>query len=82
MKTTKTQPAHQLRSRSIKCAVWKNESANDSFYTLTLDRLYKDGEVWKTSHSFGIGDAADIELVLTQAREWVAAQTKAEPVAA
>ena len=82
MKTNKTQPAHQLRSRSIKCAVWKNESANGSFYTQTLERLYKDGEVWKSSHSFGIGDTADIELVLTQAREWVAAQTKSEPVAA
>lgn len=56
MKTNKTQPAHQIRSRSIKCAVWKNESANGSFFTLTLERLWKDGEVWKSARSFGLGD--------------------------
>ena len=75
----KTQPAHQIRSRSVKAALWKNETDKGTFYNLTLERLYKDGEVWKSASSFGLGDTADIESVLKQAREWVQAQ---QPVAA
>ena len=78
-KTPKVQPAHQLRSRSVKAALWRNETDNGTFYNITLERLYKDGEVWKSSSSFGIGDTSDIEAVLKQAREWVQAQ---QPVAA
>ena len=81
--TPKTQPAHQIRSRSIKAALWKNETDKGTFYNITLERLYKDGEVWKSASSFGIGDTGDIEAVLKQAREWVANQSQeVAPVAA
>ena len=82
-KAPKTQPAHQIRSRSVKAALWKNETDKGTFYNITLERLYKDGEVWKSASSFGIGDISDIESVLKQAREWVQAQQPAAaPVAA
>ena len=76
--TPKTQPAHRTCSRSVKAALWRNETDQRTFFNITvghgpaLERLYKDGEVWKSASSFGIGDASDIEAVLKQAREWVA----------
>ena len=82
-KTPKIQPAHQIRSRSVKAALWKNTTDKGTFYNITLERLYKDGEVWKSSSSFGIGDIGDLETVIRQAREWVANQPKeSAPVAA
>ena len=78
-KAPKTQPAQQIRSRSVKAALWRNSTDKGTFYNLTLERLYKDGEVWKSSSSFGIGDTSDLETVIRQAREWVQAQ---QPVAA
>jgi len=81
-KTPKIQPAHQIRSRSVKAALWKNTTDKGTFYNITLERLYKDGEVWKSSSSFGIGDTSDIEAVIRQAREWVANQPKESAPAA
>jgi hypothetical protein len=75
-KTQKVQPAHQLRSRSVKCALWRNETDKGVFHNITLERIYKDGEVWKSSSSFGISDTGDLETVIKQAREWVANQPK------
>ena len=77
--TPKTQPAHQIRSRAVKAALWRNATDKGTFYNITLERLYKDGEVWKSASSFGIGDTGDVETVLKQTREWVQAQ---QPVAA
>jgi hypothetical protein len=36
--------------------VWRNESENGPFFTVTVTRSYKEGEQWRESNSFGFGD--------------------------
>ena len=49
-------PTSELRIGKIKAAIWANESENGTRYSVTFSRLYKDGETWKRSDSFGRDD--------------------------
>ncbi len=48
----KQKPVAQVRIGSIKAAIWKNENGNGTRYNVTFQRLYKDGDQWKSSESF------------------------------
>lgn len=52
----KQQPIAQVRIGAIKAAIWKNENGNGTRYNVTFQRLYKDGDQWKSSESFGRDD--------------------------
>jgi len=43
-KETKTRPVKTLRDGAIKAAIWKNESENGPFHSITFARTFKDGE--------------------------------------
>lgn len=43
-KETKTRPVETLRDGAIKAALWKNESENGVFFTVTFARTFKDAE--------------------------------------
>jgi hypothetical protein len=46
-------PVHEIRFGHVKAAIWANESDGYVRHNVTLQRLYKDGDDWKTSQSFG-----------------------------
>jgi hypothetical protein len=52
----KQKPVAQVRIGSIKAAIWRNEAEKGSRYNVTFQRLYKDGDQWKSSESFGRDD--------------------------
>ncbi len=52
----KQQPVAQVRIGSIKAAIWKNENGNGTRYNATFQRLYKQGDEWKSTESFGRDD--------------------------
>jgi hypothetical protein len=41
---TKTRPVETLRDGSIKAAIWRNESGNGAFHSVTFSRTYKNQE--------------------------------------
>jgi hypothetical protein len=43
-------------SGSIVASIWKNESLSGNWFNVTVTRLYKDGDTWKRSESFGRDD--------------------------
>lgn len=43
-KETKTRPVETLRDGAIKAALWRNESENGAFFTVTFARTFKDAE--------------------------------------
>ncbi len=53
---TKTKPTSEIRIGKIKAAIWANETENGIRYNVTFSRLYKDGDGWKRSESFGRDD--------------------------
>ena len=75
-------PIHEVRLGSIKAAVWRNETEAGVRYNVTFSRLYKDGDSWKSTESFGRDDLLLLGKVADQAHSWIFAQTQEENAAA
>lgn len=73
-KTEKTRPVHEVRLGRIKAAIWENETQNGTRHNVTVSRLYKDGEEWKDSTSFGRDDLPLVAKVVDQAHSWIFTQ--------
>lgn len=78
--TTKQKPAHTIRLGCIKAAIWKNETDIGPRYNVTLCRLYKDGDTWKQTESFGRDDLPLVEKVSDQAFCWILLNANADRV--
>lgn len=68
---TKAKPVHEVRLGSVKAAIWQNETSSGKRYSVTVSRLYKDGDEWKRSDSFGRDDLPLLAKVVDQAHSWI-----------
>jgi hypothetical protein len=64
-------PEHELREGGLKATIWKNREGPETFYSVTFNRLYKDGEVWRESHSFSYRNLGRLLHLLLAAQEWM-----------
>jgi hypothetical protein len=64
-------PTHEIRLGAIKAAIWKNETTNGTRYNVTVSRLYRDGDQWKSTESFGRDDLLLVAKVADQAHTWI-----------
>ena len=53
---TNDKPVAELRIGAVKATVWKNEVGGITRHNVTFSRIYRDGDQWKTSHSFGLNN--------------------------
>ena len=67
---TKQKPAHEIRLGRIKATIWENESEQGTRYNVTVTRLYKDGDDWKQTASFGREDLPLVAKVVDMAHSW------------
>jgi hypothetical protein len=67
----KARPAHEIRFGAVRAAIWRNESQNGVWYSVTLSRLYKDGEQWRDSSSFGRDDLLLVAKAADSAHTWM-----------
>ena len=67
---------YEVRFGSIKAAIWENRTDNGIRYNVTLARIYKDGEQWKSTDSFGRDDLLLLAKVIDQAHSWIFEQGK------
>lgn len=76
MATTKSKarPIHEIRLGRVKAAIWENETQNGMRHNVTVSRIYKDGETWKDSGSFGRDDLPLVAKVVDQAHSWIFSQ--------
>ena len=71
-KTQKTNaPVFEVRLGSIKAAIWINDTKNGSRHSVRFSRLYKDGDDWRTSDTFGRDDLPLVEKVADMAHTWI-----------
>ncbi|WP_235034191.1 hypothetical protein [Roseiconus lacunae] len=70
-KKEKARPVHEIRMGRIKAAIWENETANGPRHNVTVSRIYKDGETWKDSNSFGRNDLPLVGKVVDLAHTWI-----------
>ena len=70
-KEAKNRPVHEVRFGRIRAAIWQNETENGPRHNVTITRLYKDGNEWKDSTSFGRDDLPLVAKVCDQAHTWI-----------
>lgn len=68
---TKTKPVHEVRFGRVKAAIWANDTENGVRHNVTFTRLYKDGNDWKTSSSFGREELPLLAKVADLAHTWI-----------
>ena len=75
--TTKARPVHEVRLGRIRAAIWANETQNGVRHNVTVSRIYKDGDDWKDSTSFGRDDLPLVAKIADQAHSWIYANGNA-----
>ncbi len=72
-KTDSNKPVKSFRLRGITASIFENVSddTGKSFYKVTLQRSYKQGDDWKSTNSFGRDDLPLVSLLTKQAWEFI-----------
>ncbi len=65
------QPVKRIRIGYVTATVWHN---NDSFYSVEIQRTYKDGDELKNTASLGHGDLLNAAKCIERAEAFIAAQ--------
>jgi hypothetical protein len=68
---SKNKPVHEIRMGRVRAAIWQNETEAGVRHNVTFTRLYKDGEQWKDSTSFGRDDLPLLEKLAAAAHIWL-----------
>ncbi len=50
------QPIDEIRIGAVKATIWRNGTEDRPRHNITFARLYKDGDTWKSTQSFGRDD--------------------------
>ena len=74
----KDKPVHEVRLGAIKAAIWRNDTEKGVRYNTTFTRLYRDGEEWKHTDSFGRDDLLVLGKVADETHSWIHAQSQGQ----
>ena len=64
-------PIHEIRLGSVKAAIWANDTDSGTRYNVKVARLYRDGESWNSTDSFGRDDLPLLAKVVDLAHTWI-----------
>lgn len=68
---TPKRPVHEIRLGRIKAAIWENTTNQGTRHNVSVTRIYKDGNTWKDSTSFGRDDLPLISKLVDIAYVWI-----------
>lgn len=75
----RARPVHDVRIGAIRASIWANDTENGTRYNVTFDRGYRDGEVWKSTTSFGRDDLLVVAKAADLAHTWIVNQPREQP---
>lgn len=64
-------PQHEIRRGLIKVRIWQRRSKQGVRYSLSIVRLFRNGDQWKESTRLGRDDLPLARLVLDEAYGWI-----------
>lgn len=64
-------PVHEIRVGLILARIWRKKTRSGVRHTVSVVRLYRNGDTWKESSRFGREDVPVVRLVLDRAYGWV-----------
>jgi hypothetical protein len=65
------QPVYELRRGLIIVRVWRKHARSGTRHTVSVTRLFRDGDTWKQSARFGRDDIPLLRLLLDEAHTWI-----------
>ena len=74
----KQQPAKVIRLGKIKATVWVNETQIGKRHNTQIVKIYKEGDAWKETTSFGRDDLPLVAKVADLAHTFIFESTTAE----
>ena len=73
-----TQPIHTIRFGLIKASIWQNHTRSGDRHTVSIVRLYKNGDSWKESTRFGRDDLPLVCKASDLAHSWIFQHSQAD----
>lgn len=71
----KSKPVHEIKLARIRASVWANHGERQHiWYSVSITRLYRDGETWKDTTSFGRDDLPLVVKAAEMAYAWIWSQ--------
>jgi hypothetical protein len=69
----KNKPAHQIRIGAIKALIWENTFGEEGNvrHNVTFSKIFKEGNEWRDTNSFGRDDLLVLRKVADQAHTWI-----------
>ncbi|MBP7559232.1 MAG: hypothetical protein KBA64_02010 [Armatimonadetes bacterium] len=64
---TSSKPVAVIRYGRVRATIWPNDAEHGRRYTVTVSRLYKSGDEWKSSESFWRDDLPLVIKALDEA---------------
>ena len=64
-------PVHEIRLGLIKVTVRRSRTRSGLRHTVSVVRLYRNGDLWKHSTHFGRDDIPAVRLALDKAYTWI-----------
>lgn len=64
-------PIEVFRRRGIKVSVFQNQSGDQVFHKVAVQKVYRDGDNWKTTSTLGRDDLPIARLLIGHAWEFI-----------
>ena len=64
-------PVHEIRLGNVMASIWLKQNPDITRHNVTFRRMYKDGDKWKYTESFGREDLPKMGLLASKAYEWM-----------
>ena len=64
-------PVFEIRRGLIKVRIWQRKTKNGVRFSLTVVRLFRNGDQWKESTRLGRDDIPLVRLLLDKAHTWI-----------
>lgn len=73
-----SKPIHTIRYGLIKASIWRNQTKSGERHTVSIVRLYRNGDVWKESTRFGRDDLQLVAKVADHVHTWIYLDTTSD----
>ncbi|MEZ6097844.1 MAG: hypothetical protein R3E01_02620 [Pirellulaceae bacterium] len=65
-------PVHEIKLGRVRASIWTNEGDLQSvWFNVSISRVYRDGDEWKTTTSFGRDDLPIVAKAADMAYAWI-----------
>jgi hypothetical protein len=69
-------PVHKIRVGNVVCSIWQHTTKEGVFHNVSMEKNYKDEDVWKASGNLNINEIPKAQLALAQAYAWIMQSSK------